>query len=172
MKESAQAAVTYLRSRADILDLPADFHTKKDIHIHFPEGAVPKDGPSAGITTATAVFSALTGRPVPKTIAMTGEISLRGRVLAIGGLREKTMAAYRNRATTVIIPEDNRKDLDDIDPLVRENLSFVMVNHMDQVLDTVFELNHAAAAPIKEEPVPAVMPQVSVSKPGRASIRQ
>ena len=171
MKESAQAAITYLRSRAEKLDLPVDFHTKKDIHIHFPEGAVPKDGPSAGITTATAVYSALTGRPVPKTFAMTGEISLRGRVLAIGGLREKTMAAYRNRATTVIIPEDNRKDLDDIDPLVRENVSFVLVNHMDQVLDTVFELNHAAAAPIKEEPVPAIPPQ-AVTTNGRTSIRQ
>ena len=171
MKESAQAAITYLRSRADALGLPADFHTKKDIHIHFPEGAVPKDGPSAGITTATAVYSALTGRPVPKTFAMTGEITLRGRVLAIGGLREKTMAAYRNRATTVIIPEDNRKDLDDIDPLVRENLTFVLVNHMDQVLDTVFGLNHAAAAPIKEDPVPAMPPQ-AVTPAGRTSIRQ
>lgn len=171
MKESAQAAITYLRSRTEALGLPQDFHTKKDIHIHFPEGAVPKDGPSAGITTATAVYSALTGRPVPKTFAMTGEITLRGRVLAIGGLREKTMAAYRNRATTVIIPEDNRKDLDDIDPLVRENLSFVLVNHMDQVLDTVFELNHAAAAPIKEEPVPAMPPQ-AVKPTGRTSIRQ
>ena len=171
MKESAQAAITYLRSRTEALGLPQDFHTKKDIHIHFPEGAVPKDGPSAGITTATAVYSALTGRPVPKTFAMTGEITLRGRVLAIGGLREKTMAAYRNRATTVIIPEDNRKDLDDIDPLVRENLSFVLVNHMDQVLDTVFELNHAAAAPIKEEPVPAMPPQ-TVTSTGRTSIRQ
>ena len=172
MKESAQAAITYLRSRAEALGLPADFHTKKDIHIHFPEGAVPKDGPSAGITTATAVYSALTGRPVPKTFAMTGEITLRGRVLAIGGLREKTMAAYRNHATTVIIPEDNRKDLDDIDPLVRENLSFVLVNHMDQVLDTVFELHHAAAAPIKEEPVPAIPPQVNLGHGNRATIRQ
>lgn len=172
MKESAQAAITYLRSRADALGLPQDFHTKKDIHIHFPEGAVPKDGPSAGITTATAVFSALTGRPVAKNIAMTGEITLRGRVLAIGGLREKTMAAYRNHATTVIIPEDNRKDLDDIDPLVRENLSFVLVNHMDQVLDTVFELHHAAAAPIKEEPIPAIPPQVNVGHGNRATIRQ
>ena len=172
MKESAQAAITYLRSRAEALGLPQDFHTKKDIHIHFPEGAVPKDGPSAGITTATAVYSALTGRPVPKTFAMTGEITLRGRVLAIGGLREKTMAAYRNHATTVIIPEDNRKDLDDIDPLVRENLSFVLVNHMDQVLDTVFELHHAAAAPIKEEPVPAIPPQVNLGHGNRATIRQ
>ena len=171
MKESAQAAITYLRSRAEALGLPQDFHSKKDIHIHFPEGAVPKDGPSAGITTATAVYSALTGRPVPKTFAMTGEITLRGRVLAIGGLREKTMAAYRNRATTVIIPADNRKDLDDIDPLVRENLSFVLVNHMDQVLDTVFELNHAADAPIKEDPVPAMPPQ-AVAPAGRNSIRQ
>ena len=171
MKESAQAAITYLRSRAEALGLPQDFHSKKDIHIHFPEGAVPKDGPSAGITTATAVYSALTGRPVPKTFAMTGEITLRGRVLAIGGLREKSMAAYRNRATTVIIPADNRKDLDDIDPLVRENLSFVLVNHMDQVLDTVFELNHAADAPIKEDPVPAMPPQ-AVATTGRNSIRQ
>ena len=172
MKESAQAAITYLRSRAEALGLPADFHTKKDIHIHFPEGAVPKDGPSAGITTATAVYSALTGRPVPKTFAMTGEITLRGRVLAIGGLREKTMAAYRNRATTVIIPEDNRKDLDDIDPVVRENLSFILVKHMDQVLDTVFELHHAAEAPAKEEPVPAIPPQVNVGQGSRATIRQ
>jgi len=172
MKESAQAAITYLRSRAAILDLPADFHTKKDIHIHFPEGAVPKDGPSAGITTATAVFSALTERPVPKTIAMTGEISLRGRVLAIGGLREKTMAAYRNHATTVIIPEENRKDLEDIDPLVREKLSFVLVNHMDQVLDTVFDLHHAASAPSKEDPIPAVIPQVKMDRTTRTSIRQ
>ena len=172
MKESAQAAITYLRSRAEALGLPADFHTKKDIHIHFPEGAVPKDGPSAGITTATAVYSALTGRPVPKTFAMTGEITLRGRVLAIGGLREKTKAAYRNHATPVIIPEDNRKDLDDIDPLVRENLSFILVNHMDQVLDTVFELHHAAAAPIKEEPVPAIPPQVNLGHGNCATIRQ
>ena len=172
MKESAQAAITYLRSRASILDLPADFHTKKDIHIHFPEGAVPKDGPSAGITTATAVFSALTERPVPKTIAMTGEISLRGRVLAIGGLREKTMAAYRNHATTVIIPEENRKDLDDIDPLVREKLTFVLVKHMDQVLDTVFDLHHAASAPSKEDPIPAVIPQVKVGHTSHTSIRQ
>lgn len=171
MKESAQAAITYLRSRAEVLGLPQDFHTKKDIHIHFPEGAVPKDGPSAGITTATAVYSALTGRPVGKHIAMTGEITLRGRVLAIGGLREKTMAAYRNRATTVIVPEENRKDLDDIDPLVRENLSFVLVNHMDQVLDTVFELNHASAAPIKEEPMAAIPPQVT-NPSARTTIRQ
>ncbi len=171
MKESAQAAVTYLRSRAEQLGLPADFHTKKDIHIHFPEGAVPKDGPSAGITTATAVFSALTERPVAKNIAMTGEISLRGRVLPIGGLREKTMAAYRNRATLVIIPEENRKDLDDIDPIVRENITFILATHMDQVLDTVFDLHHAASAPDKADPIPAVLPQITVSHSSTA-IRQ
>ena len=107
-----------------------------------------------------------------KTIAMTGEITLRGRVLAIGGLREKTMAAYRNHATTVIIPEENRKDLDDIDPLVREKLTFVLVKHMDQVLDTVFDLHHAASAPSKEDPIPAVIPQVKMNRTTRTSIRQ
>ena len=147
MKESAHAAITYLRSRTQQLGLPEDFPAKKDIHIHFPEGAVPKDGPSAGITTATAVFSALTGRPVPKNIAMTGEITLRGRVLPIGGLREKSMAAWRNHATTVLIPAENRKDLEEVDPLVKESVSFVLVSHMDQVLDTVFGLHQAAAAP-------------------------
>lgn len=167
MKESAHAAVTYLRSRADELELPKDFYCKKDIHIHFPEGAVPKDGPSAGITTATAVFSALSGKPVPKTIAMTGEITLRGRVLPIGGLREKTMAAYRNHATTVIIPSDNQKDLEEIDPLVKENLSFVLVKHMDQVLDTVFDLHHAETAPEKKEPVPSAIPPVKGKRPSQ-----
>ena len=172
MQESAKAAVSYIRSKADTLPLNENFYKENDIHIHVPEGATPKDGPSAGVTIMTALASELSGIPVRRDVAMTGEITLRGRVLPIGGLKEKTMAAYRNHATTVIIPEDNRKDLDDIDPLVRENLSFILVNHMDQVLDTVFELNHAAAAPIKEEPVPAVMPQVGVVKPGRTSIRQ
>ena len=171
MKESAQAAVTYLRSRARELNLPTDFYTKKDIHIHFPEGAVPKDGPSAGITTATAVFSALSGRKVPKNIAMTGEITLRGRVLPIGGLREKTMAAYRNHADTVIIPAENKKDLADIDPLVREHLSFILAEHMDQVLDAVFGLGTGAAQPAREEPVPAVIPPAGKSPAGHA-IRQ
>lgn len=172
MKESAQAAITYLRSRAKELGLPSDFHTKKDIHIHFPEGAVPKDGPSAGITTATAVFSALTGRPVPKTIAMTGEISLRGRVLPIGGLREKTMAAYRNRVTTVLLPEENRKDLADLEPLVRENLQLIPVSHMDQVLDAVFSLEQLSANTDAETADTAILPQVTVNKPNRATIRQ
>ena len=171
MKESAHAAITYLRSRTQQLGLPEDFPAKKDIHIHFPEGAVPKDGPSAGITTATAVFSALTGRPVPKNIAMTGEITLRGRVLPIGGLREKSMAAWRNHATTVLIPAENRKDLEDVDPLVKENVSFVLVSHMDQVLDTVFGLHQAAAAPETKAAAPAVIPPAGKTRPAPA-IRQ
>ncbi len=138
MKESVRAAITYIRSRAQFFALNADFYTKNDIHVHFPEGAVPKDGPSAGIATATAIISALTDMPVAKTIAMTGEISLRGRVLAIGGLKEKTMAAYRNGVTTVIVPEENRPDIDDIDPIVKQHLNFVFASHMNQVVDEVF----------------------------------
>lgn len=138
MKESARAAISYLRSRTDLFGLPKDFYLKKDLHIHFPEGAVPKDGPSAGITTATAIISALTGRPVPRQIAMTGEITLRGRVLPIGGLREKTMAAYKNGVKTVIVPGENRPDLDDIDQTVREKLKFVFASHMDEVASAVF----------------------------------
>ena len=138
MKESARAAISYLRSRADQFGLPKDFYQKKDIHIHFPEGAVPKDGPSAGITTATAIISALTGNPVSKQIAMTGEITLRGRVLPIGGLREKTMAAYKNGVKTVVIPHENKPDLDNIDQTVRKELNFVCASHMDEVVTAVF----------------------------------
>ena len=171
MKEASQAALTYLRSRASSLDLPEDFHTKKDIHIHFPEGAVPKDGPSAGITTATAVYSALTGRPVPKNIAMTGEITLRGRVLPIGGLREKAMAAYRNKVSTIIIPAENRKDLEEVDPLVKENVSFVLVKNMDQVLDTVFTVNTLPDSEEKDHAMPVVIPPIPPRTPAQR-IRQ
>ena len=138
MKESARAAITYIRSRADLLNIDPDFYKTKDIHIHFPEAAVPKDGPSAGITMCIALISALSGRPVHGDIAMTGEISLRGRILAIGGLREKTMAALRAGVKTVIIPKENEPDLDEIDPLVRSKLNFVSVEHADEVLDLVF----------------------------------
>ena len=138
MKESAKAAITYIRSRADLLGIDPEFYKNKDIHIHFPEAAVPKDGPSAGITMCIALISALSGRPVRGDIAMTGEISLRGRVLAIGGLREKTMAALRAGVKTVIIPKENEADLEEIDPLVREKLQFVCVDHADQVLPLVF----------------------------------
>ena len=134
MKESAKAAVTCIRSRATQLGIEPEFYNKKDIHIHFPEGAVPKDGPSAGITMTVAIISALTGRPVRHEIAMTGEITLRGRVLAIGGLREKTMAALRNGVKTVILPADNESDLEEIDPLVRSKLSFKPVSSIDEVI--------------------------------------
>ena len=134
MKESAHAALSFIRSQADRLGIPADFYKEKDIHVHFPEGAVPKDGPSAGIAITTAMVSALTGAPVKRGIAMTGEVTLRGRVLPIGGLREKTMAALRNGIQTVIIPADNAKDLDEIDQTVRNALHFVLVDQADQVL--------------------------------------
>ena len=138
MKESARAAITYIRSRAEKLGIEPDFYKTMDIHIHFPEAAVPKDGPSAGITMCIAVISALSGRPVRGDVAMTGEISLRGRVLPIGGLREKTMAALRAGVKTVIIPKENEPDLEEIDQLVRKKLNFVAVSHADEVLELVF----------------------------------
>ncbi|MBS4216978.1 endopeptidase La [Bacillus sp. FJAT-49711] len=136
MKESAQAAFSYVRSKAEELKLEKDFHETCDIHIHVPEGAVPKDGPSAGITIATALVSALTGRPIRKEIGMTGEITLRGRVLPIGGLKEKTLSAHRAGLTTIILPKENEKDIDDIPESVRGDLTFVPVSHMDEVLKT------------------------------------
>ena len=135
MKESARAAMTYIRSRAGVLGIEHDFYKTKDIYIHFPEGAVPKDGPSAGITVTIALISALTGAPVRHDVAMTGEITLRGRVLPIGGLREKTMAAMRAGVKTVIIPADNEADLENIDQTVRRALEFVPTDHVDKVLD-------------------------------------
>ncbi len=133
MQESAKAAISCLRSRTEELGIASDFYQTKDIHIHFPEGAVPKDGPSAGIAITTAVLSALTGRRVRGTVAMTGEVTLRGRVLPIGGLKEKTMAALRNGITTVIIPRENEKDLAEIDQTVRKALRFVLVDTVDSV---------------------------------------
>lgn len=135
MKESAQAAFSYIRSRAEELQIDPDFHEKNDIHIHVPEGAVPKDGPSAGITMATALISALTGIPVSKEVGMTGEITLRGRVLPIGGLKEKTLSAHRAGLTKIILPAENEKDLDDIPESVKENLTFVLASHLDEVLE-------------------------------------
>lgn len=138
MRESALAAVSYIRSKADDLKIKPDFYKDTDIHIHVPEGAVPKDGPSAGITIATAVASALTKRAVKKDVAMTGEITLRGNVLPIGGLKEKSLAAYRAGINTVIIPEKNKADMDDIPETVRECMDFVPVSNMEQVLKKAF----------------------------------
>lgn len=134
MKESAKAAITYIRSHSEELGVDSEFYKTKDIHIHVPEGAVPKDGPSAGVTIITALASELSGKPVRRDIAMTGEVTLRGRVLAIGGLKEKTMAAYKAGVHTVCIPSENQRDLSEIDPLVRENLEFIPCSNVDQVL--------------------------------------
>jgi ATP-dependent Lon protease len=135
MQESAQAALTYARSRAELLLLERDFYQKIDIHIHVPEGAIPKDGPSAGITMATALTSALTGLTVRRDLAMTGEITLRGNVLPIGGLSEKLVAAHQAGYSVVLLPEENRKDLSEIPAEVRRGLTIRFVETMDQVLD-------------------------------------
>ncbi len=135
MKESAQAAVSYARSRADTWGLSPNFYEKRDIHIHVPAGAIPKDGPSAGVTMATALVSALANKPVRKDIAMTGEITLQGRVLPVGGIKEKSLAALRAKISTIIIPEKNSKDLDEIPPNIRRKIDFILASNMDDILD-------------------------------------
>ena len=135
MKESAQAAVTYVRKNYRTLGIDGDFYKKYDLHIHFPEGAVPKDGPSAGVTCITAIVSELSGVPVRSDVAMTGEITLHGRVLPIGGLREKSMAAYKNGMTTVLFPYDNLPDLDEVDAEVKAHVLFIPVKTVAEVLE-------------------------------------
>ena len=158
MQESAHAALSYIRSHARELGIAPDFYKTKDIHVHFPEGAVPKDGPSAGVTTCTAMVSALTGRTVRRDVAMTGEISIRGRVMAIGGLKEKTMAALRHGVKTVIIPKANARDLEEIDQTVRSQLTFITAETVDTVLAAA--LNEVQAA----EVLP-VLPGMNVEQP-------
>ena len=166
MKESVFAAMSYIRSRANELGLEPDFYKTKDIHVHFPEGAVPKDGPSAGITICTAIVSALTGRAVRRDIAMTGEISIRGRVLPIGGLKEKTMAALRHGVKTVIIPAANEKDLAEIDQTVRNSLQFITAHHVDSVLAAALDPLEAHKESVSTQPQLPAMP-VPQTKPRR-----
>ena len=173
MQESVQAAMSYIRSRAKSLGIAEDFYKTKDIHVHFPEGAVPKDGPSAGVTVCTALVSALTGATVRRDVAMTGEISIRGRVLAIGGLKEKTMAALRHGIKTVIIPQDNLKDLEEIDQTVRKALCFVPARTADTVLETALRFPSADApvvAAADSQPLPLAAPPIP--KKRKPDIRQ
>jgi ATP-dependent Lon protease len=135
MKESAKTAISFIRSIGEKYGIDNKVWTEKDIHIHAPEGAVPKDGPSAGVTMTTALVSALTNRPVKPDVAMTGEISLRGNVLPIGGLKEKSMAAYKNKMKTVLIPQDNVPDLEKVDEVVKKNIEFIPVSTLDEVLN-------------------------------------
>lgn len=164
MQESAKAAVSFIRSKSDELPINSDFYKDCDIHIHVPEGATPKDGPSAGVTIATSLVSALSGIKVRKDVAMTGEISLRGRVLPIGGLKEKSMAAYKTGIKTVVIPYDNLSDLDEVDPVVKENVTFVPVKTVEAVWDIALE------KPAGKDGA-AVQP-VNVNKASRAAITQ
>ena len=154
MKESARIAVSLARVRKDTYHLPADFYKTRDIHVHFPEGAVPKDGPSAGVTLVTALISLLSSTPVRHDIAMTGEVTLSGRVLAIGGLREKTMAAYKNGIRTVLIPESNQKDLDRLEDYIKNEITFIPCRTVDDVLKhalvTVPSANATVIPPIPQ----------------------
>lgn len=173
MEESAKAAVTFVRSRAEMLRIDPNFYKNTDIHIHFPEAAIPKDGPSAGITMATAIISALTGAPVRHEVAMTGEVTLRGRVMPIGGLREKTMAAYRAGIRTIIIPEDNQVDLEEVEQVVKDHVQFVIAAHMDTVMETAIDFSRRPAVTTRRDETTQET-QMPLSAPGstRTTLRQ
>jgi ATP-dependent Lon protease len=161
MQESAQAAMSYVRSRASRLGMPKDFYRNIDIHIHVPEGAIPKDGPSAGITMATAIASAMSKIPVRRDIAMTGEITLRGKVLPIGGLKEKLLAALRAGITEAIIPKENEKDLPEVPENIRGQMKIHLVENMDQVLKFALERPLPEISEETVQPIPAVQPEIS-----------
>jgi ATP-dependent Lon protease len=150
MQESAQAALSYMKSKADVLGVDAEIFENVDVHIHIPEGGIPKDGPSAGITIASALISAVTNRKVRRDVALTGEITLRGRILPVGGIREKILAAHRAGITKIFIPVKNEKDLVDLSKKVRKQLNIVLVKHMDEVIEEV--LLPADPKIIKEKP--------------------
>ena len=161
MQESAQAAMSFARSKADEFNLPKNFTRTTDVHVHIPEGAIPKDGPSAGITLATALLSALSRREVRKDVAMTGEITLRGKVLPIGGVKEKVLAAHRSGLKTIIVPKDNEKDLADIPKNVLDALDVYMVESMDEVLNIALVTPISGLPPAVERPVAADSTAVS-----------
>jgi ATP-dependent Lon protease len=169
MQESAQAALSYVRARGRSLGLPEDFYRTVDIHIHVPEGAIPKDGPSAGITLASALASALTRLPVKADLAMTGEITLRGRILPIGGLREKVLAAHRVGIKTVLIPKENEKDLKEIPAKVLKEVQLIPVEHMDEVLKLALVLEDPEAL-FKEPAQPYCLPQPQPKAEGTAEV--
>ncbi len=165
MRESAQAALSWVRAHADRLGAPdPEWFGKHDLHIHVPAGAVPKDGPSAGITMATAIVSLLTGKPVSEDVAMTGEITLTGQVLAIGGVKEKTLAAQRAGITTVVLPRENEADLDEIPKDVRRALRFVLVDSADEVIAEAIGGAHARPP---EASVPSARPRAPATAEGR-----
>jgi ATP-dependent Lon protease len=158
MQESAQAAVSYVRSRAERLQIDSKFYRKYDIHIHIPEGAIPKDGPSAGISMCTSLLSTLTKLPVHREVAMTGEITLRGRVLPIGGLKEKILAAHRGGIKKVIIPKENEKDLKEIPKSISKQIDIVTVDHMDEVLTHALIMNEGETIFTKDDTLLTIPP--------------
>jgi ATP-dependent Lon protease len=167
MKESAQAALTYTRLRAPDFGVDKQFFETHDLHVHVPAGAIPKDGPSAGVTMATALVSAITRRPIRKEVSMTGEITLRGKVLPVGGIKEKVLAAHRAGVKTVVLPEENSRDLDDVPKDVREDLTIVLASHVDDVLNTAL---HAEPRPEEDRLAPelkrAATPRARAAKDG------